>query len=163
MALRATSRAFSSSCRALASRAIVYSGNGDPSSVLSAVTFPTLPPPSPGAVTIRFRLSPVNPADINVIEGKYPAKPSPSSLSTGVSPVFIGGNEGLAEVSHVGEGVKNLKVGDWVVMNKPQSGTWTSSATALEGDLLRIPKTISEIHAATLTVGTPSHVSFWSN
>ncbi|EIN06047.1 NAD(P)-binding protein [Punctularia strigosozonata HHB-11173 SS5] len=149
-------RPFSTSCRVLANRAIVYSANGEPSSVLGTTTFPTLPSPPPGAVNVRFRLSPINPADVNVVEGKYPAKPAPSALSKEGSPVFVGGNEGLAEVSSVGQGVTGLSVGDWVVMNKPQSGTWTSSATAREGDVLKIPKTISEVHAATLTVNPPT-------
>lgn len=145
-------RAFSSSSRLFVNRAIVYNNNGLPSAVLRAQSFPPLPPPPPGALNLRFRLAPINPADVNVVEGKYPAKPAPSHLSKG-NDVFIGGNEGLAEVRAVGEGVEGLEEGDWVVMRKAQSGTWTSAAVAKPQDVIKVPKTISEVHAATITVG----------
>lgn len=34
----------------------------------------------------------------------------------------VGGNEGVAIVEQVGSGVKNLKVGDWVLPNNPPFG-----------------------------------------
>ena len=61
-----------------------------------------------------------------MIEGKYPEKPHPR---TGFSynpedVVFIPGNEGLAIIEAIGEREPRLKVGDWVVMHRAQSGTW---------------------------------------
>ncbi|KAF8440062.1 hypothetical protein L210DRAFT_3612536 [Boletus edulis BED1] len=143
--------------RAVAS-AIVYSKNGDPSSVLSAVSFPDLPPPAPRTANVRFLLSPINPADINVIEGVYPSRPSPSTdLSSDASAVFVAGNEGVAEVLSVGDGITHLKEKDWVVMTKPQMGTWMSSRNVRIEDVLKVDSSgLSAAQAATLTVNSPT-------
>jgi len=136
----------------------VYSKNGDPSTVLSAISFPDLPPPAPRTANVRFLLSPINPADINVIEGVYPARPSPSTdLSSNARPVFVAGNEGVAEVLAVGDGVTDLKERDWVVMMKPQLGTWLSSRNVHVEDVLKVDSSgLSAAQAATLTVNPPT-------
>lgn len=150
---------FSTSSVRAGNRAIVYNTNGDPTRVLSALSFPELPPPPPNTVNIRFLLAPVNPADINVIEGVYPAKPEPDvSLSQEKDcPLFVGGNEGLGKVMDIGEGVVGLQKDDWVVMTKPQSGTWSSAKNVTLSDILKIPKQgLSEAQAATITVNPPT-------
>lgn len=152
--LRAT---FSTFPALLAHRAIVYTQTGNPSSVLTALTYPPLPPPPHDALNIRFRLSPINPSDLNVIEGVYPAKPAPvSALSPGhqlPEPVCVAGNEGLAEVLEVGSGVEGLSKGDWVVMAKQQAGTWSTTRTVESGDVVKLPSgSVSEVNGATMTV-----------
>ena len=152
----ATSACLSStSARIQTNRAIVYSQNGQPADVLRALAIPnpTTPPP-PQTVNLRLILSPINPADVNVIEGVYPSKPRPSSFPGVQGEVFVGGNEGLGEVTSVGEGVKGLKRGDWVVMKAPQLGTWRSAANVREGQVLKVPKLegLSEVNAATMMV-----------
>ncbi|KIO05740.1 hypothetical protein M404DRAFT_140165 [Pisolithus tinctorius Marx 270] len=145
-------RTFAASSVSHRNRAVVYRKNGDPSEVLSLLTFPDLPPPPPNTANVRFRLSPINPADINVIEGVYPAKPVPFDLLSQDAPLYVGGNEGLAEVVQVGEGVRELRKGDWVVMTKPQMGTWTSARNVDVRNVLKIPSDLGEAQAATLTV-----------
>lgn len=154
VAVSSVVRAFRTSTARLGQRAIVYSENGDPSSVLSAVSFPDLPPPAPKTANVRFLLSPINPADINVIEGVYPARPSPSTdLSSDTCAVFVAGKEGVAEVLSVGDGVTNLKERDWVVITKPQMGTWTSSRNVRVEDVLKVDSSgLNPAQAATLTV-----------
>lgn len=68
--------------------------------------------------------------------------------------MFVAGNEGLAEVTSVGSGVKGLQRGDWVVMKASQVGTWRSAANLLEGQLLKVPRLagLSEVNAATMMV-----------
>ncbi|KAI0923900.1 hypothetical protein AcV5_009313 [Taiwanofungus camphoratus] len=156
--LRAT---FSTFPALLAHRAIVYTQTGNPSSVLTALTYPPLPPPPHDALNIRFRLSPINPSDLNVIEGVYPAKPAPvSALSPGhqlPEPVCVAGNEGLAEVLEVGSGVEGLSKGDWVVMAKQQAGTWSTTRTVESGDVVKLPSgSVSEVNGATMTVNPPT-------
>lgn len=151
------SRAFSASIVTKVNRAIIYQKTGDPSNVLRTATLPPLPAPKPKTVNIRYLLSPINPADINVIQGVYPAKPEPYDLDErGSEPVYIAGNEGLAEVRDIGQGVEGLKVGDWVVMIKPQAGTWVASANVRTDDVIRVQREkgdgLSEVHAATMTV-----------
>lgn len=150
-----TSRAFSTSAVSLANRAIVFPKPGNPADVLQAHTYPNLPPPPPSSINVRYLLSPINPADINVVEGKYPAKPAQVNDLAGLKfdeGVFVGGNEGLAVVTQVGEGVKGLKKGDRVIMNKPQSGTWRSASTLRTEDVTKVPDEASDGFAATMTV-----------
>jgi mitochondrial enoyl-[acyl-carrier protein] reductase / trans-2-enoyl-CoA reductase len=148
-------RLFSTSARVQANRAIVYSQNGKPADVVRALTVPSLTmPAAPQTVNVRFVLSPINPADVNVIEGVYPSKPQPSSFPGVRGDVFVGGNEGLAEVTNVGEGVRGLQRGDWVVMKASQVGTWRSVANLREEQLLKVPRLegLSEVNAATMMV-----------
>ncbi|KAH7882220.1 hypothetical protein F5I97DRAFT_1939656 [Phlebopus sp. FC_14] len=153
-----STRALGTSSVLLANRAIAYTINGDPSSVLSAVSFPDLSPPSPNTANIRFILSAINPADINVIEGIYPARPVPNeTLSRNGLPTYVAGNEGLAEVVEVGDGVTSLVKGDWVVMTRPQSGTWTSATNVDVHDVFRLPSSdLTAAQAATITVNPPT-------
>ncbi|KAJ7695193.1 hypothetical protein B0H17DRAFT_1056761 [Mycena rosella] len=151
------SRPFSVSSILRANRAVVYTQTGDPSQVLTTVTYDALPSPAPDTLNIRFLLAPINPADINVVQGVYPAKPSLTSLVEGHE-VFVGGNEGLAEVVQVGTGVSGLTSGDWVVMTKAQAGTWASSRNVRPQDVLRLPRAdgLTEVHGATMTVNPPT-------
>lgn len=161
-----TLRAFSTTLRR-PSRAVVYAANGEPTEVLRVLTFPPLPPPPPEALNVELLLAPINPADLNVIEGVYPSKPRPtdaltvpprSSTNTDTSTpqtVWVGGNEGLGRVTAVGEGVGDgLSTGDWVVLTRPQAGTWAAARTVGAGDVARVPdaEALSEAQAATLTV-----------
>ncbi|KAJ7583382.1 hypothetical protein C8J56DRAFT_953880 [Mycena floridula] len=152
--------------RCISNRAIVYNKNGNPSEVLKSLTFTPLPPPGPESLNIRFLLSPINPADVNVVEGVYPSKPTlcdslnETGLGSGQEPVFIGGNEGLAEVVQVGQGVSHLKEKDWVVMAKPQVGTWTTCRNVHFDDVVRVPQaSLTEVQAATMTVNPPTAYS----
>jgi len=138
-------------------RAVVYAVNGDPTNVLSVLTYPNIPSPPPNSVNIKFLLSPINPADINVIEGVYPNKPRVSdALAWGGKgdPVFVAGNEGLARVTAVGQAVHSLKVNDRVVMIKSQAGTWATDRNVAAVDVAKIPdaESLTEIQAATLMV-----------
>ncbi len=149
-------RLLSTSTRVQANRAIVYSQNGQPAEVLRAFTIPTLSAPPPQTVNVRFILSPINPADVNVIEGVYPSKPKASSFPGIQGDIFMAGNEGLAEVTSVGDGVKGLERGDWVVMKANQLGTWRNAANLREGQLLKVPRLegLSVVNAATMMVRT---------
>ena len=147
-------RLFSSTVRHL-DRAIVYSENGNSAKVLRVLTYPSLAPPPPNSVNIRFLLSPINPADVNVVEGVYPSKPAKTdNLSLEDQSLVVGGNEGLAEVTAVGAGVDSLRVNDRVVMIKQQAGTWATDRNVAVHDVAKVPGTdvLSESQAATMTV-----------
>jgi trans-2-enoyl-CoA reductase len=102
---------------------------------------------------------------LNVIEGTYPTKPS-ITKGFGQRPedVFIAGNEAVAEVVQVGSEASErrqpaLTEGDWVVMKKPQSGTWANWKVVHMDDIIKIPKKregskVTEVFGATLMVGT---------
>jgi trans-2-enoyl-CoA reductase len=168
-------RALSTTPARAAHRALVYAQPGTPASVLRALTFPMLPPPAPGTATVRFLAAPLNPADVNALEGAYPARAARAAdalCAAAGEEVRVGGNEGVAEVVEAGEGA-GVQPGDWgarcarppcarraerptraVLVAKPQSGTWTSAANHAGADLIplaRSPK-LTAAHAATLTV-----------
>lgn len=136
------------------SRAIIYSQNGDPSSVVRVASFKHDPTPAPpNSVKLRFLLSPINPADVNVIQGVYPSKPEKRTLGQ-ESDIYVGGNEALAEVQET-TGDERLRKGDWVVMSSPQLGTWRTHATVSVDKVTRIPQDgLSQVHAACFTVRT---------
>ncbi|KAK7030773.1 mitochondrial putative trans-2-enoyl-CoA reductase [Favolaschia claudopus] len=139
-------------------RAVIYTENGDPTQVLRTLTYKPLPSPQSGTVNIKYLLAPINPADINVIQGVYPAKPTLTSLVAGQPEVFVGGNEGLGEITQIGPDVSGMSVGDWVVMTKAQAGTWSSARNVGAMDILKLPRVdgLSEVHAATMTVNPPT-------
>ncbi|EJU03801.1 NADP-binding protein [Dacryopinax primogenitus] len=141
-------------------KAIVYSRNGEPTDVLSVRTLPELPAPTGDQVKLRFSLSPVNPADLNVIQGAYPSKPKPREDLGTSEPTFVAGNEGLAVVEEVGDAVSAFSKGDWVIFSTPQFGTWTSETLAKQSDIICVPRStnsiLTEVQAATLTVNPPT-------
>ncbi|CAE6516070.1 unnamed protein product [Rhizoctonia solani] len=133
-------------------RAVIYSDTGDPAQVLSVSKIAPLPDSvPPGHIGIKLLLSPINPADLNVVQGVYPSKPTIRDDLGTPSPAFIGGNEGVGQVERVGSNVTELTVGDWVVMTKPQSGTWASHAYLEPKDVTKVDKRVGETRAATIT------------
>ncbi|RHZ45394.1 hypothetical protein Glove_680g40 [Diversispora epigaea] len=138
-------------------KAAVFNKHGDPQEVLKVMTY-KLSPLTPSTLHLKFLAAPINPSDINQIEGVYPIKPLfRNSLGDKTfeddQKVAIGGNEGVAEVIAVGENIKDIKVGDWVIMNNSAFGTWRTYAEAKPDEVLRIPhEGISLIQAATLSV-----------
>ena len=140
----------------MSTRAVVYESSGNPASVVSVVTCPPLPKPTGSWITVKHILSPVNPSDINAVEGVYPFQPRVRQLNVNGQErtLHIPGNEGLGEITDVGERVKGLKQGDWVVFSKGQSGTWSSGQTLEEGDVIKVDREsgISAVNAATILV-----------
>ncbi len=108
----------------------------------------TLEPPTEDSVQVQFLASPINPADINQVEGVYPLKPpmttnlyalSASSSSDEQPPVAVGGNEGVAVVTKIGPKAGHLfKVGDWVVMGSAGMGTWRTHGNFRAKDLTKV-------------------------
>ncbi|KAI8817843.1 uncharacterized protein EV422DRAFT_603614 [Fimicolochytrium jonesii] len=95
----------------------MYKQFGNPTDVLRLVHVP-LPPLTSSTVHVRFLASPINPADINQIQGAYPIKPTFNDTFGA-----IGRNEGVAEVIAAGSDIKGLKVGDWVIPEDSGFGT----------------------------------------
>ena len=137
----------SSSVSSVQCVAVMHKEYGDPTKVLSLETttlhLDALNVPGSKQVLLKILAAPVNPADINTIQGVYPIKP--------VFPA-VGGTEGVMEVTTTGRGVTDLKQGDWVVPLKSAFGTWRSHAICDSSDLMVIPKDIPVLSAATLAV-----------
>ncbi|EON65250.1 hypothetical protein W97_04487 [Coniosporium apollinis CBS 100218] len=134
-------------------RALIFRKYGEPADALSLHTHSISPAHSKN-LTLRFLASPINPADINQIQGVYPSKPTfTTSLGTS-DPVAVAGNEGVAEVIAVGSGVKSVQRGDWVIQKTPGFGTWRTHAQCDESNLLKIDDKsgLSPVQVGTVSV-----------
>ncbi len=97
--------------------------------------------PRPGAVVVRMLAAPINPADLNVIEGTYGELPSlPSTI----------GNEGVGVVERVGASVGEFFVGQTVL---PLAfGTWAEQMLVPVEALVALPEGLDPLQAAMLGV-----------
>ncbi|XP_020839005.1 enoyl-[acyl-carrier-protein] reductase, mitochondrial isoform X2 [Phascolarctos cinereus] len=143
----AARRAASSASRSAAGgaagvRALVYAQHGEP---VKVVELKTLELSSLGRSDVRMKMlaAPVNPADINMIQGTYGIHPELPA---------IGGNEGVGQVVEVGSAVTGVKPGDWVIPADMNLGTWRAEAVVSEESLIVIPNDIPLLCAATLSV-----------
>ncbi|KAK1805619.1 hypothetical protein P4O66_019902, partial [Electrophorus voltai] len=115
------------------------------SASVAAVRLEHLPLPalSKHSVRVKMLAAPINPADLNMVQGTYPILcPLPA----------VGGNEGLGEVVEVGSDVMAMRPGDWVVPMDAGFGTWRTEVVCEETDLISVPKDISVLGAATIAV-----------
>lgn len=111
---------------------------------------PTLPSNS---LLLRALAAPINPADINTVQGVYGAKPPFTSLIGTEEPSAIPGNEGVFEVAALGSPDLPFQRGDWVIPFAPAFGTWRTHAVAEAASVHKIDKTnLSPVAAATVSV-----------
>lgn len=114
---------------------------GEPREVLS-LEQERLPELGPGQVQVEMKAAPINPSDLNVIEGKYGLLPELPAVP---------GNEGAGVVVAVGEGTRGLEVGH-LVRPMPPLGCWREALVTGVGNLLRLPAGLTYEQAATLSV-----------
>ncbi|XP_030637837.1 enoyl-[acyl-carrier-protein] reductase, mitochondrial isoform X2 [Chanos chanos] len=122
--------------------ALMYRNHGDPSQVVQLETTP-LPSVGPQSVLVKMLAAPINPSDINMVQGTYAILPDLPA---------VGGNEGVGKVVEVGSEVRRLKVGDWVIPKDAGLGTWRTAAVINAEDLIAVPSDIPLLAAATLGV-----------
>lgn len=75
-------------------------------------------------VVIEALATPVNPADLAQLSGKYPSSPTPHPE---IDNAFVAGNEGVFKVICSGKD-SGFAVGDWVIPAMPSFGTWRTHA-----------------------------------
>lgn len=93
-----------------------------------------------GQVRVGMRYAPVNPADLNVIQGTYGELPElPATI----------GNEGCGVVLEAGEGT-GFNKGEMVM--PLCGGTWTSEMVVSAEALVRLPEGLNPVQAAMLGV-----------
>ncbi|XP_055855544.1 enoyl-[acyl-carrier-protein] reductase, mitochondrial [Episyrphus balteatus] len=137
-----TTTSFRTRQMSFVAKCLQYSEYGEPCDVLKICEV-KIPDPKDNEVLVKTVAAPINPADINTIQGKYPVKP--------ILPA-VGGNEFVADVISVGKNVKNIQPGDRVVPSTTGIGTWTSYAVYPSKDLMKISNKIGIAEAATITV-----------
>lgn len=93
----------------------------------------TIPEPGTGELLLRMERAPINPADLNVLEGKYGELPSlPSAV----------GNEGVGRVIGWGAEVSGWEEGDVVL--PMQRGTWVGHMVVPARDAIRLPRALAD-------------------
>ncbi|XP_073145712.1 enoyl-[acyl-carrier-protein] reductase, mitochondrial [Henckelia pumila] len=124
------------------SKAVVYEQHGPPDAVCKVVELPPITIKDDD-VCVRMLAAPINPSDINRIEGVYPVRPPVPA---------IGGYEGVGEVYSVGSAVRGISPGDWVIPSPPSSGTWQTYVVKEQNVWHKINKSSPLEYAATITV-----------
>ena len=119
---------------------------GKPADVLSLEERPR-PRPDKGEILLEMLAAPVNPADLNVIEGKYGELPA--------LPAIIG-NEGVGRLIELGVGTNGFSEGDLILPMR--RGTWTQFMLADAAEAVRLPPKMNAFQAAMLTINP---VSAW--
>lgn len=100
-----------------------------------------VPEPRPGEILVEMVAAPVNPADLNVIEGKYGALPDLPSVI---------GNEGVGRVVGMGAGVEGFGTGDLVLpMGR---ANWAQFLCVDAAQAVRLPGGVDPFQAAMLVV-----------
>lgn len=98
----------------------------------------SIPPPHSTLVTLRTLSAPVNPSDVNQIQGVYPTVlPFTNALSTS-EPSAVPGNEGCFEVIATGASVTTVAKGDWVIPRTPGLGTWRTHLQVDESSVMHV-------------------------
>ncbi|XP_034875165.1 enoyl-[acyl-carrier-protein] reductase, mitochondrial isoform X3 [Mirounga leonina] len=123
-------------------RALVYGHHGDPAKVVELKNL-ELAAVGGSDVHVKMLAAPINPSDINMIQGNYGLLPKLPA---------VGGNEGVGQVVAVGGSVTGVKPGDWVIPASAGLGTWQTEAVFSEEALISIPSDLPLQSAATLSV-----------
>lgn len=124
-------------------RAARYALTGEPADVVACGEI-ILPPPAPGEARVRMICAPVNPADLNMLEGKYgEARPLPDTP----------GNEGVGEVIGTGPGVGEALLGRRVLVGRE---AWRDQGNWAVRDLIVVPPGLDDRCACMLRVNPPT-------
>ncbi len=124
-------------------KAARYHRTGPPSEVVVCEEVPSTAP-GPGEVGVRMACAIINPADLNMLEGRYgEARPLPD----------VPGNCGCGWVSATGEGVEPALLGRMVLVD---SQAWCSAGVWPAADLVVLPDGLDPVHAAALRVNPPT-------
>ena len=121
--------------------AAVYQTHGNPADVLHVESRPW-PTPAAGEVIVKMRAAPINPADLNQIEGKYPLR-----AELPATPGF----EGAGVVAELNHDVTNVAV-DALVILPHNVGTWRDAVTVKADELVVVPAGIEPVQAAMLKI-----------
>src|SRR5256714_719877 len=122
-------------------KAVVYDLHGNPAEVLQIKT-ERWPEPAADEAIVEMRAAPINPADINAIEGKYPGRREVPAVP---------GFEGAGVVVEVALNVSTIAKGALVIL--PHNiGTWREALAVKASELVAVPPEIEPVQAAMLKI-----------
>lgn len=109
-------------------------------SVPNSIHTHSIGPPHSSLLTLRTLTAPLNPADINQIQGSYPSLPPFTNTLGTAQPTAVPGNEACFEVLAAGSAVKSVKKGDWVIAKYTGLGTWRTHLQVEEDKVMRVER-----------------------
>ncbi|KAF2964131.1 hypothetical protein GQX73_g9439 [Xylaria multiplex] len=121
-------------------KALVFSQYGEPKDALKLHTHSISPSLPASSVLLRTLAAPINPADVNTIQGTYGAKPAFTSLIGTPEPCALPGNEGVFEVASAPPASSGLSKGDWVIPAKTGFGTWRTHVVAPAEAVIKVDR-----------------------
>ena len=125
-------------------KAVQFSQFGLPQEVAGPVELAAPPAPGRGEIAVDLLCSPINPADLLLINGHYGVRPPLPAL---------GGLEGVARVSAIGPDVTQVKVGDRVLVGM---GCWCERTIIPATGKFPLPEAAPSEQLAMLTVNPPT-------
>jgi NADPH:quinone reductase-like Zn-dependent oxidoreductase len=132
-------------------KAVELTSFGIPHEVCRCIDADGVGAPVNGEIIVEIEASPVNPADLLTIQGKYPG---PTELPARL------GIEGTGRITAVGQGVSGLAVGDRVISLARTN--WTQRIK-LKADLaLKVPGNVDVLQVAMLKANPPTaYLMLW--
>ena len=126
-------------------KAIEFASYGVPHEVCRCVDVADVGPPGPGEVIVDILASAINPADLLIVEGRYPG---PAALPARL------GIEGVGRVAMVGENAESLAVGDHVVSMERQN--WAQRIRIPATRAIKVGAGVDLLQLAQLKANPPS-------
>ena len=128
-------------------KALQISRYGVPQEVVGLVDLPDPGAPGSGEVSMAVEYAPINISELLTIMGRYPLRP-PSLPATA-------GNEGVARILAVGNGVAGLKPGDRVMVPFGQ-GAWSERLRVPATGLFALPAAADPRQLSMLAINPPT-------
>jgi NADPH:quinone reductase-like Zn-dependent oxidoreductase len=126
-------------------QAITYKNFGDPEAALE-LSEERLPDLQANEVQVKMLSAPINPVDINIIEGRYPID---------VRFPQVGGKEGAGIIEILGEKVTDFSKGQ-IVMAPNRLGTWCENFICSAEELIAIPTGLDPVQAGMQAINLPT-------
>lgn len=126
-------------------KAIEFAKHGPAHEVCRCVDVDEPSTPGAGEITVSIEASAINPADLLIIEGRYPG-PDQLPARQGI--------EGAGRVLSVGSGVHDLSPGDRVMLLS--RGNWVQRMTLPIEQTVKIPDGLDILQAAQMKANPPS-------
>jgi len=117
---------------------------GPPDLVCECVEVADCGAPEAGEVVVEIMASAINPADLLMVEGRYPGPVPPAPL----------GIEGAGRIAALGPGVTGLAEGDHVMVL--ERANWAERVRVPAARVVRLPRELSFADAAMLKANPPS-------
>ncbi|KAJ0788041.1 putative trans-2-enoyl-CoA reductase (NADPH) [Helianthus annuus] len=124
------------------STAVFYDHHGPPDTVTKIIKLPPVEIKA-NDICVKMLAAPINPSDINRIQGVYPVRPQPPA---------VGGYEGAGLVHSVGSAIRDLSPGDLVMLSPPSPGTWQTHVVKDKRFWHKLDKDTPAEYAATVTI-----------